>query len=129
MTYNQKALKQYQSVNVHSSIEQASPHKLISMLLEGLMTAVTRAKGLIQQKDLSRKTEQINKATDIIIHLQSCLDHEKGGEVSANLDALYTYMLSKVIEANRNNDEAVLAEVMKLVAEVKAGWEEMPNAS
>lgn len=127
MTYNQKALKQYQSVNVHSAIEQASPHKLISMLLDGLLTAVTRAKGLIQQKDFSRKTEQINKATDIIIHLQSCLDHEKGGEVSANLDALYTYILSKVIEANRNNDVEVLDEVMKLVAEVKAGWEEMPT--
>lgn len=129
MTYNQKALKQYQSVNVHSAIEQASPHKLISMLLDGLMTAVTRAKGLIQQKDLGRKTEQINKASDILIHLQSCLDHEQGGEVAANLDSLYGYMLRRVIEANRHNDAEALDEVMKLVAEVKAGWDEMPDAS
>lgn len=127
MTYNQKALKQYQTVNVHSAIEQASPHKLISMLFDGLQTAVIRAKGLIEQNDMARKTEQINKATDIVIHLQASLDHEQGGDVAANLDSLYSYMLRRIMDANRTNDPAILDEVNKLIAEVKAGWEEMPQ--
>lgn len=127
--YSKKALQQYQSVNVHTSVEQASPHKLISLLLEGLVTALTRASGLIQQNDLSRKTEQINKASDIVIHLRASLDLEKGGEVGSNLNDLYEYMLSRIIEANRNNDIDAIEEVIRLVNEVRAGWDEMPQES
>ncbi len=127
MTYNQKALKQYQSVGVHSAVEQSSPHQLIGLLLDGLITALTRAKGLIEQKNFSVKSEQVNKASDIVIHLRGCLDHEKGGEVAGNLDALYTYMLQRIMEGNRSNDPEAFSEVLKLVGEIKAGWDEMPT--
>ncbi len=127
MTYSQKALKQYQKVDVHSSIGEASPHRLIGLLFEGALTALARAKGLIEQKDQGRKTEQINKVADIIIHLRGSLDHEQGGEVAANLDALYAYMLGRVMAANRDNDVAALDEVTALIKEVKAGWDEMPE--
>lgn len=127
MTYNKKALQQYQSVNVHSAVEQASPHKLISLLFEGLLTALTRAKGLIEQKDFTGKSEQINKATDIVIHLQASLDHDQGGEIASNLDSLYSYVLRRIMDGNRNNDVAALEEVIRLVNEVKSGWDEMPT--
>ena len=127
MTYNQKALNKYQSVDVHSSIDQASPHRLIAMLFDGALTAIARAKGLMEQKNFARKSEQINKVTDIVIHLQSALDHEKGGEVAANLDELYAYILRRIMQANRDNDVAVLDEVAGLLREVKTGWDEMPD--
>tara|TARA_R110001583_G_scaffold195380_1_gene372445 strand:- start:2536 stop:2931 length:396 start_codon:yes stop_codon:yes gene_type:complete len=126
MSYNIKALKQYNSVDVRSAVDSASPHKLIIMLFDGAMTAVTRAKGLIERKDMAGKGQQIQKASEIIIGLKGSLDLEQGGEVAANLDGLYDYILRRLIEANRNVDVAPLNEVSALLTEIKGGWEAMP---
>ncbi|MCW8883778.1 MAG: flagellar export chaperone FliS [Motiliproteus sp.] len=127
MTYNQKALKQYQSVDVSSAVNSASPHKLISMLFDGALTALARAKGMIERKDVSGRTEQINKVCDIIIGLKGSLDLEQGGEVATNLDSLYDYMLTRMLAANSQNSVEAVDEVTKLLAEVKTGWEQMPE--
>jgi flagellar protein FliS len=127
MSYNLNALKQYQSVDVNSAINTASQHKLISMLFEGALTALARAKGLIDRNDTEGKSEQINKATDIIIGLKSCLNLEEGGEVANNLDGLYNYMLSRLMRANMDNDEQAIDEVVSLITEVKSGWNEIPE--
>ncbi len=124
--YNRKALKQYQQVDVTSSIEDASPHQLILMLLKGVLTAVARAKGLIEQNDYQGKGQQISKASQIIVHLKASLDHQQGGEISANLDGIYDYSLRRLMEANRDMDVAGLDEVAALISEIKAGWEAMP---
>lgn len=127
MTYNQKALKKYQSVGLEMVVADASPHELINMLFSGALTAITRAKGLIDQKQLEAKGQQIGKASRILVHLKGCLDLEKGGEVAANLDPLYDYMIQRLMTANRDLDIATLDEVSRLLGEVKAGWESMPE--
>ncbi len=127
MTYSKKALEKYQSVGLETAVSAASPHELVNMLLAGALTAITRAKGLIGQKDMAGKGEQINKASRILVYLKGCLDLEKGGEVAANLDPLYDYMIQRLAEGNRDLDVARLDEVSKLLGEVKAGWEAMPE--
>ncbi|MFT6917111.1 MAG: flagellar protein FliS [Motiliproteus sp.] len=126
MSYNLKALKQYNSIDIRTSVDSASPHKLIIMLFDGAMTAITRAKGLIGQKDMAGKGQQIQKASEIMIGLKGSLDLEEGGEVAANLDALYDYILGRLMIANRNVDVAPLNEVTALLAEIKSGWEAIP---
>jgi len=69
------------------------------------------------------KGELIGKSIAIIGGLREALDHEVGGELAANLDRLYEYMIRRLTEANRKNDPAVLAEVAGLLQEVKAGWD------
>ncbi len=127
MSYNHKALKQYKSVDVSSSIESASPHQLILMLFDGALTFLARAKGLMRQSDFEGKGEQINKASKILIHLKGALDHEQGGEVAGNLDALYDYALRRLVDANRENNDQIIDEVSELIVSVKNGWEQMPE--
>mgnify|MGYP003673141571 CR=1 FL=1 len=127
MSYNKKALKQYNMIGLETAVSEASPHELVNMLFVGALTAITRAKGLIEQKDMASKGEQINKASRILVHLKGCLDLEKGGEVAANLDPLYDYMIQRLTVANRDLDVTVLGEVAQLLSEVKSGWEAMPE--
>ncbi|OMH30015.1 flagellar export chaperone FliS [Motiliproteus sp. MSK22-1] len=127
MTYSKKALQAYQSVNVNSGVEGASPHQLISMLLDGAQVALTRAKGLIERKDIEGRSQQLNKVADILHGLLGSLDQEKGGEVAANLESLYDYMIRRVMEANRDNDIEAIDEVARLLGEIKSGWEAMPE--
>lgn len=126
MAVNLNALKQYQSVDLRATIETASPHKLISMLLDGALGALAKAKGAIERESIEERTTALNKASEIVIGLKGSLDLEKGGEVAANLDALYDYMVAGIFEANRNNDAEKVQEIMNLMLEIKQGWAEMP---
>ena len=119
------ALKQYKSVDLRAAVETASPKELISMLVDGALTAMAKATGAIARKDISMRTEQLNKANDIILGLKDFLDHEKGGEIATNLDALYDYMVRTLMQANRSNDEAKVQEIMALMLQIKSGWNGM----
>ena len=124
---SQQAINQYQRVNTQSSIDDASPHQLIAMLINGALSRLSTAKGAIQRQDYAEKGVQLGKSIDIIGGLQSSLDMEAGGDISANLDALYDYMIRRLSEASRNNDMAIVDEVISLLKEIKQGWDGIPQ--
>jgi flagellar protein FliS len=117
------ALKQYQAVNTHVQAVDASPHRLIQMLMEGGLTRIAQARGAMERQQTAMKGELIGKAIGIIGGLRAGLNLEAGGEVAANLDSLYEYMANRLFEANVQNDMAPLDEVAGLLRNVKSGWD------
>ena len=115
--------KQYQRMNVQTSVADASPHQLITMLFDGLVSRLAMAKGFIARKDYEGKSRCLGSAITIIGALQSSLDMEKGGDIAANLDRLYLYMTRRVFAAGVANDEEIIDEVVSLVKVVKEGWD------
>ena len=123
-----KAGRAYQQVNVSSAVEGASPHRLISMLLEGLIRRLAEAKGAIDRTDTFAKGTSISKAIDIVGELQGSLRDTDSNEVAANLDRLYDYIARTLLQANLESSQAKLDEVARLVIEIKAGWEGIADA-
>ena len=117
------AMRQYQTVNTQAQAVDASPHRLIQMLMEGGLTRIAQARGAMERKQTALKGEFIGKAIGIIGGLREGLDLQKGGELAANLDSLYQYMLSRLFEANVKNDTVLLDEVAGLLRNVKSGWD------
>jgi flagellar protein FliS len=117
------AMKQYQSVNTQAQAVDASPHRLIQMLMEGGLTRIAQARGAMERQQTAMKGELIGKAIAIIGGLREGLDLQQGGELAANLDNLYQYMVSRLLEANVKNDAAPLDEVAGLLRNVKSGWD------
>lgn len=117
------ALKQYQTVNTHVQAVDASPHRLIQMLMEGGLTRIAQARGAMERQQTAMKGELIGKAIGIIGGLRDGLNLKQGGEVAANLDRLYEYMVNRLLEANVQNDMAPLDEVAGLLRNVKSGWD------
>ncbi len=117
------ALRQYQSVNTQAQVADASPHRLIQMLMEGGLSRLAQAKGAMLHGQAAQKGELISKAIGIIGGLREGLDLQRGGEVAANLDRLYEYMVARLVEANVTNDAAILDEVAGLLRNVKSGWD------
>jgi flagellar protein FliS len=118
-----KGAKEYSQVSLQTEVMEADPHKLIQLLLEGALTRLSMAKSYIEKKDFAAKNEKIGRAIDIVCALQESLDHERGGEISDNLERLYDYMTRRLFEANTKNDMDIINEVMGLLSEVKSGWE------
>ena len=116
------ALRQYSSVGVRSGVEDASPHRLIQMLLEGALARIAAAIGHLDRGDVAEKGRSIGLAISIIGGLQSSLDTDRGGDVAGNLDRLYEYMARRLLEANAKSDRGALEEVHRLLSVVKGAW-------
>ena len=124
------ALKQYQQMGVHGAIIDASPHRLIQMLLDGALTRILSAKGHMRQNNISKKGEQIGSAISIIESLKASLDFEQGGDISKKLDALYEYIGYVLLKANTENNSELLDEAGQLISQIKMGWDAIdPNAA
>ena len=121
--YSRSALKQYQQVNTHAQVSEASPHRLIQMLLAGALDRIAQAQGAMARGQVDLKGMLIGKAIDIVGGLREGLNLESGGELAANYDRLYDYMTRRLIEANRRNDAKILDEIAGLLREVKTGWD------
>lgn len=117
------AMRQYQSVNNQAQAIEADPHRLIQMLIEGGLTRLAQARGAMERNQTALKGELVGKAIAIIGGLRQGLNVGQGGELAANLDRLYEYMTTRLMEANLKNDPAILEEVSELLREVKNGWD------
>jgi flagellar secretion chaperone FliS len=114
----------YAKVGVETGVLAANPHKLIVMLFDGALVAVATAIEQMKNKDIPGKGMSISKAIMIIDNgLRASLDKNVGGEIAANLDALYEYMSHRLLVANLNNQPEVLEEVHRLLSELKSAWD------
>jgi flagellar protein FliS len=112
------------------SVLTASPGQLILMLYDGALRFLGHARDALQSpEDTPRRIEIVNthllKAQNIIAELQACLNHDAGGDYSANLDRLYDYYLRRLLEANLKKKVEPVIEVESLVRQLRDGWAEM----
>jgi flagellar protein FliS len=117
------ALRQYQKIGAQAQTSEASPHRLVQMLMEGGLDRIAQAKGAMSRNDVANKGVFISKAIGIVGGLREGLDLEKSMESVGELDNLYLYMTKRLAEANIKNDPKILDEVADLLRTVKDGWD------
>jgi len=120
---NRKGAKQYADVHNVGGLGEEDPHRLIQMLMEGLLARLNSAKGAIAHGDLEGKRVYISKALGIIGGLNESLDLENGGEIAANLNRLYGYMNMRLLQASGENSVQILDEVASLMKDIKEAWD------
>ena len=117
------ALRQYQKIGAQAQTSEASPHRIVQMLMEGGLDRIAQAKGAMERKDIANRGILISKAIGIVGGLREGLDLENRAESVAELDALYAYMMKRLAEANVKADPKILDEVADLLRTVKEGWD------
>jgi len=119
---------QYASVGLHTRLQDATPHALIQMLIDGFIERINLAKIGLNRGDIPLKGNSIGRAITILGGLQQGLDVERGGELARNLGDLYVYMERRLLHANLANDAAALDEVLGLMQTVKSAWDAIPSS-
>lgn len=128
--YSTNPLAAYRKIETDVAVETASPHQLILMLFDGAIAAITFAKTELAAGRIETKGLSISKAIDIIANgLKVSLELEAGGEIAKNLDALYDYMVRRLIQANRKNQVSALDEVVSLLQEIRSAWTEIATTN
>jgi flagellar secretion chaperone FliS len=123
--YN-KNLKAYKSNSVEADMSVADPHRVIQMMMQGLLERLAQAKGAIDRRDYETKSQLISKSMAIINGLQDSLDLSQG-QIAVDLAALYIYMNERLIDASRNMDKTCIDEVANLLITIKSGWDNIPE--
>ena len=73
---------------LQTDVSTTSPGELIIMLYDGAIKFLTRAKVLIDARDVAGNGVAISKAMDVIHELSSVLTRATGGELAENLHTL-----------------------------------------
>lgn len=113
----------YAKVGVEVAVETSNPHRLILMLFDGAISAVSLARIHMEANEIAQKGSAISKAIDLISNgLAASLDKEAGGELAERLAALYDYMAQRLLFANLKNSVAALDEVSELLTSLRDAW-------
>lgn len=128
-----RAASAYKRVNIETAVDHANPHQLVNLLFEALLQSMQMARAAMLRGDVEAKGRDIGKAVRILEEgLSAGLDHERGGEMAANLRAVYGYAARCLTLANLKNDVTQLDEALSLIAPVADAWKQIavvPSAS
>lgn len=113
-----------------NSILTASPGQLVLMLFDGALNALAIARIACDDPSGDPKRfevihTQLVKAQKIIAELQGTLNLEAGGDFARTMYQLYDYYDRRLVEANLKKQSAPIAEVERLLGEVRTAWAEM----
>lgn len=122
-----KEINQYRQSGHMAEAAVADPHRLIQMLFEGALERIAVARGAMSQGNIKVKGEKIGQAITIIDGLRGFLDHNQGADLAGKLDSLYEYMCRRLLEGNARNNLDALDEVIRLLREIKSGWDAIPE--
>ncbi|WP_089618860.1 flagellar export chaperone FliS [Escherichia coli] len=123
--YAAKGTQAYAQIGVESAVMSASQQQLVTMLFDGVLSALVRARLFMQDNNQQGKGVSLSKAINIIENgLRVSLDEESKDELTQNLIALYSYMVRRLLQANLRNDVSAVEEVEALMRNISDAWKE-----
>ena len=106
------------------SVYSGNPLGLVVALYEGTIQNIERARHCLATDDAMARSKAVNKAIELLTQLLVSLDHEKGGEISANLKRLYSYIQCRLLDAHTQRAEEPMKEAQQLLETMLEGWRE-----
>jgi len=108
-----------------NELESLSTAEIVVKLYEKLRVKLCSACEDIEAGRLASKAEAMSLAVAILTELQASLDLEQGGEIAANLNDLYGYLISELVVANMKNDTQKIRSSLKVVEPLLEAWIEI----
>ena len=123
---NSRSASAYKRVSIETSVDNADPHKLVCLLFDALQQAVGSARLAMDRGDIPTKCKQIGTAVRILEEGLICaLNLDEGGDLANNLQNLYRYCVTRLMQGNARNDVGALEEVGRLIEPIASGWKQI----
>lgn len=112
-----------------NKIITATGVELIVQLYDECIKHIQIAKAILSKgkklslDEIKSKTRSISKSVNIVTGLADSLDMERGGAIAADLSKLYEFVNIRLLNANLNNDPAMLNDALRVLHELQAAWE------
>ena len=102
-------------------IYKKTPQQLTALLYEGIMENLESSIVFIDEQNYIEANQKLQKANDILHRLGVGLKYE-AGPIAEQLDTLYNFMATELIEANFKKDKQKIKGVLKIVGEIAGAW-------
>lgn len=103
-------------------VETTSQGQLLLMLYDACLRFMKQAKVEIEKRDYAKKGILINRAMAIIHELTECLNKERGGEISTNLNSLYNFCINELVQANIKMDTEKIDNVVRIIDGIRSAY-------
>jgi flagellar secretion chaperone FliS len=103
-------------------IYTATPEQILIMLYDGAIRFTRQAMIAEEQGNQIHKLERISKTMAIIVEFSNTLNHDVGGEIAANLDGLYQFMIRELNAARKDTTGEKLKTVEGLLVDLRETW-------
>lgn len=113
-------VNQYQN----NQILNASPEQILILLYDGSIRFCRQAIHAMDEGQHKVQAEKISRAMAIVCEFANTLNHEVGGNIASDLDALYGFMTRELTRANLQNDRKALETVEDLLMGLRSTWVE-----
>lgn len=118
-----KGANAYATVGVETGVAFASPHRLIVMLFDGALGALSLGLNEMRSGNVAAKGRAISRAITIVGEgLRASLNKDVGGEIAHSLESLYLYIESRMLQGNLHNEPEHLLEARHLLTELRDAW-------
>jgi len=112
----------YQNAYKKASVNTLDQTKLIIMLYDGAIKNARFAVEHMKSGQIEKVHDCLIKTKNIVTELMATLNMDRGGDIAKNLQSLYSYMFSQLIEANMNKKTEPVVIVIDLLKELRAAW-------
>lgn len=121
-SHGQRASNMYNRVGVETDVLQASPHRLVQLLLDGANDAMTQSLGAIRAGNVEAKGKALSKAVRILDEGLKAALNPSAGNLAHDLRDLYAYMSMRLTYANLHSDIAAVEECQRLMQPIREAW-------
>ncbi len=117
--------KLYSRAYTQNKYLSMSPGQIILALYDGVLSSLEQAVYAMDEGDIAKQGEGIQKALRILTELQASLKTQNEDDISTSLFLLYDYVSRQLVYANLHDDRDTLMYCGSLIQEVRDGWAEM----
>ncbi len=118
MTANE-AYNTYKNVLISTTVDKM---QIVSLLYEGALGFAKKAYKAMKDKDEETKIDSLNRVSGILLALRDSLDRNQDVETVEYLEALYNFLLTRTIEANKDNNYEDFGVVVRYLDKMSEIW-------
>jgi flagellar protein FliS len=113
-----RGIDTYRRTNVHTR----SPLELVVMLYDGALQSLGEARDAMARKDVRARTTAVSRTLAILTELQGTLNVKDGGAIAEELDRLYAFAISRLVDVTTKRDASAIDEIVRVLTPLRDGW-------
>lgn len=112
------AIARYKAVQINT----ASPGQVLLMLYDGIFRFLGEAKDALQKDELARFGERVGRTHAILSELVTGLNPTLAPELCQNLENLYFFCMSQLVQANLKKSSKEIDDVLRVLTPLRDAW-------
>lgn len=111
------------SAYMQNEVLNASPERLVQLLYDLAIRCLVDARQSNRTNDIAGRVRHLNRVFAVLVELSDGLDFDAGGEIALNYARIYDYCQRRLLEANTQQSDSMLAEVESLLRDLREAWD------